>query len=1106
MSNEISRRIRLAALLKGGVAVAAMSVALGATAVAQEAEDDEARQQTIVVTGSRIARDPNVVAPVPVQSVNADDIALSGEFDLADVVNDIPALLSSTTPEQSSNFGTQGAATLNLRGMGSERTLVLVDGRRHVSGIEGSAAVDITSIPSALVERVEVLTGGASAIYGADAVTGVVNFIMKDEFEGLQLDLDIGIAGEGDGEQISFGGIWGTDYAGGNGNLVLSAYYSEDSGLKAGDRDFYRDNGIFGTRANPALRFQRGDINPSTMPNLARFYDFNNTGLYPYGLRIPSESSFISSYTREFGVAPNLTAAERALLERVIGAPSRALLRSPVFSISSTGGIIAPGDFGLGNGVDLDGNGTPDCLDSFTGYNSSLDGAASFGIVGGCWNIEANGNVRPVRDGLISGNFDGFGGDGIGVIFNEEALVPDDKRIALNFQTGYNFTDTARWFLEAKYTRADVNNLGPYNTFWDLLYGAPDNPFLPAALQPLAQATGGLYITRDMVDIGPAGSEDTRTTYRVVAGIEGEGPFGSFYEVAVNYGAFELNSTAPATLIMDRFFAAIDVVTDPTTGQPVCRSDLDPSLYPTTIFGIPSWDPGYYTFSPGDGQCRPANIWGGVGNIGQDALDFFMTSTETKEQIDQFVFSAFLTGDTEAFFSLPAGPIGFATGVEYRDESSEIIYDPLDIGIIPAGGLFPAGELIENVSGNESLVYDPSAALLNSKGSFDVWDAFIEVSVPLLKDVILAEELTIDGAYRYSDYSSIGETGTWKVGLSWAPIEDIRFRATQSQAVRAPNIFELFSPDQGATFRPVDPCDQGEIDALRAADPSTASIREANCRAGGAGLPGLPAGWTDPLSARFFGVSGGNPNLQEETADTITVGFVLQPRFLDGFTLTVDYWDVTIEDAISAVAAQDIVDNCYDSNNFPNQFCQNFTRNTDPGSAQFGGFTFLRQSQLNFGAIEASGVDFAATYRFGWGENDFQFGVAGTKQEKLDFFFDPGDPTAVDPELGEIRRPEWAGNITAAWERGPFTVSWQTQYIGEQIVTGEIETYETIFGTQVEADAMFIHDLAARWERDNQTFTLGVNNITEEEPYVIQRAFPVSPRGRYFFFGAQARF
>ena len=208
----------------------ALSAPLPSFAASDEIEE-------VVVTGSRIARDSNLTGAQPIQGVSSEDIAESGEFALMDVVNDIPALIGSLSQEMSIDSGfADGANLLNLRNLGINRTLTLVDGRRHVGGVQGSAAVDIGSIPKQLVERVEVLTGGASAVYGADAVTGVVNFILKDDFEGFEIDVNAAVSGEGDGRQSSIGAIWGKNFSDGRGNIVIAVDYSKDDGLRMSER------------------------------------------------------------------------------------------------------------------------------------------------------------------------------------------------------------------------------------------------------------------------------------------------------------------------------------------------------------------------------------------------------------------------------------------------------------------------------------------------------------------------------------------------------------------------------------------------------------------------------------------------------------------------------------------------------------------------------------------------------------------------------------------------------------------------------------------------------------------------------------------------------
>lgn len=1059
----------------------------GGWSVASAQDAEPVAMDAVEVVGSRIPRDSNLEATSPVQTVEAEALTTGGNFNLIDVLDDVPALLFSTTSETSNQDTAGGAAgqnTLNLRGLGGERTLVLVNGRRHVSGVEGTQAVEIGSIPPALIERVEVLTGGASAIYGADAVTGVVNFVLKDDFEGSVVNVRGGVTGEGGGEALTFSGLFGRNLFDGRGNITVGVDYYDDRGLRMGERDFARDNRIAsaGPGPNPARIFQIGEIQAANTPNFAEFFGFGDA--------IPSAEAFIEAFTASNGMAPNLTPAELALLQRAAAAPPRAILPFRTFSISSTRGVIAAGDFSQPD-IDLNGNGIPDCSESFNGV-----------VFSNCWVPGDDGLLRPFQDGLISDGVNGFGGDGAELYFSGDFLVPKETRSSLNVNGRFDIRPDMRFFAEAKMVLQDVDSGGPYNTFWDLLTGAPDNPFLPTELQALAQEVGGLFITRDNLDLGPNITTNERRTYRMVTGLEGEW-LSYKYEVAANYGRFERKLTDRNAVLTDRWLAAIDAVSDPTTGEPICRSDIDATPPPASLSGFPFWDTGFFTFTPGDGRCRPANIWSGIGGISQEAIDFITTTLTDRDVITQSVLSATLVGDSSDFFSLPAGPIGFAIGMEWRKEESRAELDPINLGIIPEGAPFEAGTLVEDVSDNRNLGFDGSIKVNNARGSYIARDVFAEIRVPVLSDMPFAQELSLESAIRFADYTTVGNTNTWKVAAAWAPVADARFRGSVSQAVRAPNIFELFSPDQAATFRPDDPCSVEQLSALQAADPNTAMIRAANCQA-----DGLPEDFRDPLTGRFSGVIGGNANLQEETADTQTIGIVLQPRFIPRLTLSIDHWTIEIEDAIDAVGAQDIVDNCYDSPTFPNDFCGLFTRNRDGESPQFLGLNFLRQSQINFGAIEASGVDFAARYGFFVGDHQFVLDTIATRQNKLDFFFDPSDASAVDPELGETGRPEWSGSGSLSWRYSNLAVQWNTQYLGSQLLRGaEVETFETIFGPSVKAAPIILHGISARYAATGQLSVYGgINNLTDKQPLATEFARPTGPRGRFFYAGAEFRF
>jgi len=1085
-----------------------------------EGEGEELEE--IVVLGSRIARDPNAIAPVPVQVISGDDIMRSGKVEAAEVLRENPALLTSVSSQESidSEFSTSvGQSVLQLRGLGTERTLVLVNGRRHVAGVEGSQAVDVGSIPAPLIERVEVLTGGASALYGADAVTGVVNFHLKEDFEGFQLDGQASISDQGDADTYFISGVYGLNFDDERGNLTVAVDFRKRDKIRVDDRAFSRNNGIANRDfANPALRFQRDEIDPATTPNFAQFFNIDN-GRFPFGMRIPGVEDFVADFESTFGAAPNLTEAERALIDRAANAPSRALLPQPVFSISSNLGLIAPGDFSSPD-IDVDGNGVPDCQDSFVGFNSSFDFTGAFGAIGGCWVVDENGNLRPFNDGLVASDFNQFGGDGIPggeASFNPNFLTPDDEKVNVNIFQHYDIRDGVTFFLEAKYSHIQTKTGGLGNGFYDLLPIAPDNPFIPDELVGLAQDTGGLFVNKDPTDLGPNIGKyvdrNKRETWRIVFGFEGEIDNGWEYELSGNFGKFERKFKNPNAVVIDRWLAAIDVTTD-ANGNPICRSDIDPTPPPGPFFDIPTFDPGFFTFNPGDGQCKPANILGGPNSISAEAAEFITTTVRNKFELEQNVISGFITGDSEPYFTLPAGPVGFSAGGEYRDEKSRSTFDPLELGVLPVDGPeADAGTLLTELPEfrQNSLVFDPRDLFRNSGGSFDVWELFAEVSVPILKDLPFIKDLRGDAAFRFSQYSTIDTTITWKASGSWTIVDDFRVRGTFSKAVRAPNISELFDPAVGAQFRPVDPCDQAQIDALKGVGDPRGEIRDANCRAAG-----IPEGFVDPLSARFNGVRSGNPDLEEESAKTITVGFVSQPRFIPGLTITADYWDIEIEDAIADVEAQDIANNCFDSENFPdNQFCDLFSRNMDPSSPQFLGLNFLRQTKLNFGSIASSGIDFVTRYDFGIGQNSFNVSVNGTFTDKLNLFFDPGDPNAVDPELRETRRPAWAVTGTLNWTRGPFTSGWSTRFQSEQTLRGprgnaagvEIETFEPTFGKAGIKGGFFVHDLNFGYDLDgNYRVFGGINNVADRKPFRTQRAFPVTSRGRSFFLGVTALF
>lgn len=1081
-------------LLRTAMLVSASVLSLSAVpAFAQDvaAADDTAEAEgAIVVTGSRLKRDANATAPLPINTITSETLAAAGNTDATATLRQIPALISSGTVADSIERGDGGIgqATLNLRQLGGNRTLVLVDGYRHVSGVAGSQSVDVATIPNALIERVEVLTGGASAVYGADAVTGVVNYVLKKNFEGLTLNAQASVPTEASGAGYRIEGTWGKNFADGRGNITFSGGYTRDNEVLFSQRAFTRDNGRGNnstTYANPARRFQAGDISASATPNFATRFS-QAAGRFPIGFAIPTAAQFATQFP---GQTP--TAAEQALINRAANAPTFAIGGDPRFAISSASGLIFRRDFNFFN-ADINNNGINDCEESYIGLTG-------FGG-GGCYVSTPGGGVKIFQDGVVSTASNQFGGDGAVERTNESSLVPSSERIYTELRANYEFSPAAEVFIDAKYARNVAGTRNNYNTFYDSLLIFPDNPFIPGVLQADADEAGGLRVSRDFLDLGPNTSRAVRQTYRIVGGLRGELSPSLSYEITGNYGRTDNAVTQSNAVRYDRLFAAIDVVRG-ANGQPICRSDIDNTPHPgSEIFPVIA--PGFFTFRPGDGQCRPANILSGEQSVSAEAVNFITTPVTNRSRLEQLVISGLVKGDTGSFFNLPGGAVQFVLGGEYRKEKSSSTFNDLLLGKLPAGSpAGPAGTFIGDVSPNQTLLFDAATQQFNAGGQFDVKEVFGEFSLPIVKDTPFFHELSLGAAGRYADYSTIGGAFTWNVNGIWAPVQDVRFRGTYSKAIRAPNISELFDPAQGAVFRPSDPCDVINQNAT--------PNRRANCIAAATAL-GIPnasqfiASYNDPLTARFPGTSGGNPTLSEEEATTWTVGAVVQPRFIPGLTVSADYYSIRIENAIAAVDAQDIVNTCYDNATFPNPFCGQFTRS----STSFG-FTFLNETQINFGRIETSGIDATIDYRFSLGKSNFGINIAGNWTEKLNRFFDPVDTTLVNPGLLETGAPEWSGVGTFTYNRAAFTLNYSLQYIGKQAAASaiQIERIATEFGDAGFAPEYWVHNLAATLEvQKNFSLTAGVNNLTNKKPYLASSAYPVSGIGRTLFISARANF
>ncbi len=1020
-----------------------MMAPLAPVALAQGAMIEE-----VVVTGSRIARDSATASASPVAVVDGGDIRMSGTTDIAEYLRDTPAL-NQSLPAKFSSFtdaGTTdsdiGLGLLDLRGLGTVRTLVLVNGRRHVAGSEGSAAVDTNTIPNVMVSRVETLTGGASSVYGADAVTGVVNFIMRDggDFDGLELSARMGLSDRGDSDEFMVSAAGGFEFMEGRGEIVFGAEYLRNEEVFAFERGFTGPN-------------QGSSINNT--PELAAA-----TGLNPD--------------------SPRLFLRDRS---NPISSPLGVFDLSTIDSFGSIDSFISnnPGD-------------TP--IPFFPGTQIPI-----LQVI----DSPTNGVPRAYNPGrLFSNTSQSWGiGDGLGTTLT--TLFPKQDRYVLNVNGSFAINESVSVFFESKYVNTENSRRAGGGDFNDAIPIAYDNPYIPPALasqitelqglgiippNPMDGSFYGFGSSRDTQDLEVLpGTSVERETLRLVFGVEGVIPVldGIDFELSYNYGETTADVTNINVRLEDRFYAALDSVVDPSTGEIVCRSDLDPTALPWVgaTFPTPEFSTGNFTnngrmtdfisFEPGDGSCVPFNPFGR--NAATRAYsDFAYVNTRDRTQLEQNVIFASLSGTTSSFFELPAGPIGWAAGIEYREEKSR--FRPSD------------EELSQNTwVGSRRTERQPV------EGKYDVIEYFVEAQVPLLENLPGVDFLELNGAYRYADYSTTGTNDAWTVGGRWSPGFGLTLRSAYSEAVRAPNINELFSPRQPVNFPFLnDPCTIQNIN-------SGSEFRAQNC------AQFVPDGYdvTQFITAGIPGVTGGNPNLSEEEASTFTVGFVFEPDALPGLRIIVDYYDIEITGAIDALAPRRVAEACVDLPTTDNAFCDLIQR--DPTQ---GFITFHESGQVNLGSLETQGVDFAVSYSFSLGDyGRLRLGVTGSHLLDFDEFQDPIDRTVVQSRVGEFAFPDWIVNTSASWMHRDLTLGWSARYEASQLLPG-IENVQVdanpIFSDPLRTGSSIVHNFNFGYQVNEKfEFFGGLNNAFDKSPYLGTLARPAGPRGRFFFAGLNYR-
>jgi iron complex outermembrane receptor protein len=954
----------------------------------------EAGIEEVVVTGSRIRRSPaDQVAPIG--TIDAQVFDERGYVTAADALNqfpsNIPELNQAPGDGESSGNGQQFP---NLFGLGSGRTLTLVNGHRFVTSSVGlgDAQVDANIIPTGLIEQIEVVQAGGAAVYGSDAIAGVVNYILKDDFEGLELDAQYGDASEGDYEQQNYRLTWGTNFNDNRGNIAVNAEYASTPSLFFSDRK--RSNLSRITQSNPDDTGPNDGI-PAVQEILdAHFWNFNGNG-----------------------VVYNIPAPPPFALTLVDGAPVQ----------FAPDGSLMPYNPGQILGIPFSAGGE--------GFRYS--------------------ELAGLRTGVER--------------YNAMALGHYDLTDRITLKAELLFAHTEGEEIPQGYPRTVLNGASPPNGAIQIFnfnpFLTPDTVAALSAASPAFGAGAPLWLSRHFYyDLFPSNIQETETdTMFALLGVEGDFDAAGknwYWSAQASLGRVE-GETGGWDADNAKFANAIFAVGGP--GGPACLINLD---------GDPNND---------DPACSPLNPFG-AGNISREAAEYVSVRVGeefTNDQID------FLATIGTSLFSLPAGDVEAVFAYEHRDEEAEFVpFAANQLGLTGAG-------IME----------------VPQSGSYDTNEFSAEVLVPVLTDRPGFEVLELNGTYRYVDNSLAGTESVWSAGLRWQVVEDLTLRATQSRNFRAPTLTQLVAPTTvGANSVGEDPCDADRIDA----GPNPA-VRRANCEAEWAANPqyGDLADFQDPAENFTYALvsSGGNPDLNNEISDTTTFGFVYQPAFLEGLTISADRIEIDLTDGLSAFTPENFMAACYDSTPQPADVCGTFTRAAAP-TADFpaGTVTTAISTTFNAGVVEYEGEFYVLDYQLPL-ENLFGSG-SGFLGLTLDATHNARFETSVTGTTfvrsdDTVAQPDWVSRLTGRWGFGPWLLSYQMYYLSE-VKSAPGATIENTPTPDI--DSNMTHSLSLSWDvSDMFTVRAGVNNFTDEEPSYPTIAYG-DILGRRWFVGGTARF
>lgn len=959
---------------RAAVATIPLIFAIATQAQAQSAAPEEGLQE-VTVTGSRIQRPDGFGAPQPITVIGADRLEQRAITNIGDALNELPAFRASTNPATQQNTGGNiGARVLDLRGLGAPRTLVLVDGKRFVASTS-QGLIDTNLIPSILIDNVDIVTGGASAAYGSDAVAGVVNFQLASRLDGMRSTVSYGESDAGDDENFGAAIAGGMPFADGRGHFVWAGEFSKEHGLG----DCY-------TR------------------------------------------SWCGNETLNLGNAPAGTG----------GRPANNITDNVQTATYSQDGVI----------------------------NSAV---ATFPLRGITFNPD--GTTRPFQYGELYGNnlvplfMKGGEGHGENVFIAGYLLKAPVTRYIGYTKTTFDFTDSVQGGLDLSYGQVEgrsygaqyrdsAGNLANAQSFGPIRSG---NPYIPADVQQIMTDNDiqTFALGRAFGDVGNALGESTTKTYRALASLQGNFGDSSWkWDGYYQFGKNDVRLDVSNNISISRMRNAIDAVTN-GAGQIVCRINADAD---------PSND---------DPACAPFNPFG-RDRFSPEAKAYVTPPGFQSTSIRENVAAANTQGN---LFELPAGDVQLAGGIEWRDQKLDGNADPLSQG------------LIDPVTGQRK---PPDFYTLNGQalgGEIEVTEGYLETNIPLLKDLPFARALELNGAGRRTHYSfssaasgdhSVSVT-TWKAGLSWEVIPEVRFRATKSRDIRAPNLFELFGPTTS----------------------------------GGGGIIDRANGGVQLNPQQL---SGSNAALVPEVADTWTAGVVFRPGgLLEGLQVSVDYYDIEIDEAIGTLGAQTVLDRCTAG---ATEFCQYVTR--DSG----GNLVQIRNVLLNVNQQITKGIDVEAAYRFEMGSaGNLDLRLLGTIVNDL-ITVDSAGPTQRAGMTGwragtQPGMPDWSADLLTTWNRGPLSLTMHNKYIpsglyNNSLIGPEQSGYSITLTNSAntnEVSSAFYTDLSGQWQiNDTLAAFAAVNNVFDKDPPTAPSIagngnfILFDPIGRSYKVGMRAKF